>query len=375
MITRSDPGGNIPRWMVEKGTPKSICSDTVKFLNWACRDGETSTEPDGTLHEPLGDEDELGDSDESDSTDESGYSYTEERHNGLIANVSYMLNAGLEKFMPQAVRDYIPYHLYEPMPSDTKDSGDTTPTSDNNLASTAKEARQNLESDSMRSGEKASPRSSTDSGWATPPLDNTIETPLKDKKGKLSSREKQLVKLAKRKRESVAKLETIRSEMQALQLQPASEPKLDKLREGKDSRQSSEQASQASSVGKRTEASSQAASATSSKTNLEAVQTHKAASSLFRRESKLLKELAKIEKDQVKVAEKIQAHQRKEAEKEEKTRSRSEADGLRRELEELKKEVKTLRDERQKWLSLVRSLQDENMKLTAKEGGGGGESK
>ena len=49
---------------------------------------------------------------------------------------------------------------------------------------------------------------------------------------------------------------------------------------------------------------------------------------------------------------------------------------MRREVKELKKEVETLRDEREKWLSLVRSLQDENTKLIAKEGGGaGGESK
>lgn len=373
MITRSDPGGNIPRWMVEKGTPKSICSDTVKFLNWACRDGETSTEPDGTLHEPLGDE-ELEDSDGSESSGESGYSDIEERHNGLIANVSYMLNAGLDKFVPQAVRDYIPYHGYGTTPSDINESGDVTPTSDDNLATATKDTKQGLDPESTRPGEKASPRSSTDSGWATPPLDNTAEPPSKDKKAKPTSREKQLIKLAAQKRETVAKLETVRSEMQALKLEPASEPKLD-MREEKDSQRSSEQASRASSAGKRTGASSPAASGTSSRVNPEIAQTHKAASGLFRTESKLLKQLAKIEKDQIKVAEKIQAHQRKAAEKEEKSRSRSEVDGLRREIEKLKKEVKSLRDERQKWVSLVKSLQDENEKLATKAGDGGGESK
>ncbi len=35
MITRSDPGGGIPRFMVERGTPGSIASDAVKFLDWA----------------------------------------------------------------------------------------------------------------------------------------------------------------------------------------------------------------------------------------------------------------------------------------------------------------------------------------------------
>lgn len=36
MITRSDPGGSIPRFMVERGTPAAICADAVKFLDWAC---------------------------------------------------------------------------------------------------------------------------------------------------------------------------------------------------------------------------------------------------------------------------------------------------------------------------------------------------
>lgn len=37
MVTRSDPGGSVPRFLVERGTPASICSDAVKFLDWACQ--------------------------------------------------------------------------------------------------------------------------------------------------------------------------------------------------------------------------------------------------------------------------------------------------------------------------------------------------
>jgi Protein of unknown function (DUF3074) len=35
MITRSDPGGSVPRWMVERGTPAGIVGDAVKFIDWA----------------------------------------------------------------------------------------------------------------------------------------------------------------------------------------------------------------------------------------------------------------------------------------------------------------------------------------------------
>lgn len=40
MITRSDPGGNVPRFMVERGTPSSIVADAMKFLDWACQKDE-----------------------------------------------------------------------------------------------------------------------------------------------------------------------------------------------------------------------------------------------------------------------------------------------------------------------------------------------
>ncbi|KAF1925505.1 uncharacterized protein M421DRAFT_69691 [Didymella exigua CBS 183.55] len=36
MVTRSDPGGGIPRFMVERNVPSSIVADAIKFLDWAC---------------------------------------------------------------------------------------------------------------------------------------------------------------------------------------------------------------------------------------------------------------------------------------------------------------------------------------------------
>ncbi|RMZ91772.1 hypothetical protein DV736_g975, partial [Chaetothyriales sp. CBS 134916] len=45
MVTRSDPGGSVPRFLVERGTPASICSDAVKFLDWACQLDEDVASP------------------------------------------------------------------------------------------------------------------------------------------------------------------------------------------------------------------------------------------------------------------------------------------------------------------------------------------
>ena len=44
MITRSDPGGSVPRFMVERGTPASIVADAGKFVEWACKKDHPATE-------------------------------------------------------------------------------------------------------------------------------------------------------------------------------------------------------------------------------------------------------------------------------------------------------------------------------------------
>ncbi|KAI9740702.1 MAG: hypothetical protein M1818_004667 [Claussenomyces sp. TS43310] len=57
MITRSDPGGSVPRFMIERGTPGAIISDAAKFLDWACGkdidefdDGSLETAGNGNGH-------------------------------------------------------------------------------------------------------------------------------------------------------------------------------------------------------------------------------------------------------------------------------------------------------------------------------------
>lgn len=52
MITRSDPGGGIPRFLVERGTPSSICSDAVKFVDWACQNEDEPASTTSTTSRP-----------------------------------------------------------------------------------------------------------------------------------------------------------------------------------------------------------------------------------------------------------------------------------------------------------------------------------
>ncbi|EAW08165.1 uncharacterized protein ACLA_028910 [Aspergillus clavatus NRRL 1] len=397
MVTRSDPGGSIPRWMVEKGTPKSICTDSVKFLDWACRDSDGPGKDKREDHRQLSSGKPLDgssmDGRAHESTDsESGYTeYEEEEHHGLIASFSYLLNAGLERYAPKAVLDYLPQHTRESSAqyssSDETDAPSEKVSSSDISRAKGKGGTENLEkTPDLPAADAASQTSqavSLPNSVPTTPLleiaENipSLEMMNMNKKGKLSSHEKQLVKLAQRKREVEAQLDNVRNEIQTLRLESPNDidPKKAKViaaAAGGDSG-ASDQASTASSDQKPivdgTPTPSDPSRRHKNKGNSDTAHLHKIASGLFQQESKLLKQLGKIEKHQLKEASKIEVQQRKHAEREEKTRSRAETDGLRQEVETLKKEIERLRTERQKWLDLVASLQAENTKLAAQQKG------
>ncbi|KAM4054759.1 hypothetical protein HRG_005582 [Hirsutella rhossiliensis] len=51
MVTRSDPGGSVPRFMIDKGTPPGIVGDAGKFLDWAASvpaEGDSPAQHDGS---------------------------------------------------------------------------------------------------------------------------------------------------------------------------------------------------------------------------------------------------------------------------------------------------------------------------------------
>ncbi|KAF5006886.1 hypothetical protein FDECE_6763 [Fusarium decemcellulare] len=57
MVTRSDPGGSVPRFLIEKGTPPGIVGDAGKFLKWvtskAMQGFPDSSEPDAATDAEL----------------------------------------------------------------------------------------------------------------------------------------------------------------------------------------------------------------------------------------------------------------------------------------------------------------------------------
>ncbi|KAJ5219082.1 uncharacterized protein N7498_001181 [Penicillium cinerascens] len=390
MVTRSDPGGNIPKWMVNKGTPGSVGADAAKFINWAVQ-AENSPKkddsPGGSTNssksteaksgEPADDEGSDEDGSDSDLTDTSVQS-----HHGLIASVTSLLNTGFERYAPQAVLDYMPQHHELP---------GSFPQGDDN---TADSASQSTRSPSTKNGRGAdyfttqdpdhASISSTRSEGTIPAVElgpnNLPPKALMEmtKDGKLSSHEKELAKLALRKREIDSKLETLRTELDKLQVPPQSQPgtpskaphEIDSDTSGMLKRAAENRSSTPASFGTQHSQNGGNGSEGPSSQTLSPeppAHIHKVTSQLFHEESKLLKQLRKIETSQIKVASKIEARQKKEAERSEKTKSKSELETLRSEVKDLKKEVSKLRTERQKWVDLVTALQAENTRLVAKD--------
>lgn len=406
MVTRSDPGGNIPRWMVDKGTPKNVGVDAAKFIKWALEedapDGGVQGSP--SLQEesaqrprdqgPSSADDQVADeSDLSASDSDSVYTDTQSHH-GLIASVTGLLNTGLERFAPQALLNYVPHQrtpsgslIQDPRAlQDGSEMHSTVP------VSSAGTFNRNV----PESNDDSSSVSSKQSGTDAPALDDMPPSHLPPaelmeiaKAGKLTSQEKDLAKLAVRKREIDAKLETIRSELDKLQVSSPNNPSVSTHAVNGDTGSERNGLGQATAEGptsaptntSATQLSRSTASSDGKSTIDELVtsdrkiksekpaEVHKVASQLFRDEAKLLKQLRKIEASQLKIASKIESKQRKQAERSEKSKSKTEIESLRQEVKDLKKEIAQLRSEREKWIDLVSTLQLENKKLAGMEDG------
>ncbi|KAJ6102188.1 hypothetical protein N7486_004615 [Penicillium sp. IBT 16267x] len=411
MVTRSDPGGNIPRWMVDKGTPRSVGADAAKFVDWAIQgDKPSKREKDSQGHDGVenprsgesrneANRDDEGSQSDSNSDSDSDFTDSDvHSHHGLIASVTGLVNSSLERYAP-AVLELFPHHQ-EPsrsVPGTFGTSDETTEDAEvRSSKSSGTKASHNALSTTEKEAEQAS-LASAHSKSATPMVEEMVQSSIPpaelmemSKNGKLSSHEKELAKLALRKREIERKLETIRSELethattQSGLLTPTRghndiDSDTSMLKRAAENRSETPNSSSSPRLSLRRSTSSdgQQQVQTQTPTPEPLIQMHKASAHLITEEGKLMKQLRKVEASQLKVASKIQADQRKDAEKNEvrqrkdaerseKSKFRSEVEGLRQEVKDLKKEVSNLRAERQKWIDIIAALQAENTKLVAK---------
>lgn len=142
MITRSDPGGGIPRFMVERGTPSSICADAVKFLDWACGKDE--------IPEPDADEEQVSaaqtqhaqqvEAVPASTTVDGAHANTvvtqpstqpqgPAAQGGIVSHLTNALEAGIEAYAPTSVASYAREYLHPEDESDTSDESSSDDTS------------------------------------------------------------------------------------------------------------------------------------------------------------------------------------------------------------------------------------------------------
>lgn len=340
MITRSDPGGGIPRFLVERGTPSSICGDAVKFVDWACQnEGEQLETSSPRPMEPqrrqshqswrgkgLAGIDEHGQETVPETTnatraavDVSNIEPPEPvQQNGWYGTVAGAA-ASLKPYTPQVILDRLPAgsesQPAEMVPSDALTSREAAiGMSGDNKSFRSTTSFASAEDHLTSSSDEAEESSIDSTTLAAQNLTGSSEH---------ISREKELRQLDDKKRALNEKF-------------AASRAKLDE------------------SKAKQAEADAQE--------NTKATEKHDR--EVRKHEAKYRKELAKIEKKQEKERQKAVDRKKKLADKDEKSRLVRERDEARQELELMKKEAASLR-------TIVQDLQKENTALVIKLGKAG----
>lgn len=145
MITRSEPGGGIPRFMVERGTPSSVAADVSKFLDWACAKDE--------IPDPDADEGKQQQAQEQ-TANESGpppaapqqqqktqpQQPVQQQQGGILSSLTTAMEAGVEAYAPASVANMTHNYLHpEGQEVDTSDSSSSSDDSDANSFASARD--------------------------------------------------------------------------------------------------------------------------------------------------------------------------------------------------------------------------------------------
>lgn len=351
MITRSDPGGSVPRFLVERGTPSGIVADASKFLDWAFKKDHLDTEDEiderknGIAEDRVIQEQEQGLEAYQTNGHLSGLngmtakpepSLRSETSNktssirgpeqsppeGLFASVANVAYAGIESYAPQIVIDHLPAH-HQPssmtgsaIASASNGSGVAIPhgaqTKNNNdsLSITSSSSEASFASAEEHFEDTCSKRSTESLSLSSPARAPTNISPQEKELSKLNERKKTLdEKLAKMQEKELRDKEELTSREE------------ERLRKAKE----------------------------------------KHAREVEKQEQKYKKEVAKLEAKRVKDVAKEEERRRKAEDKDEKLRLTKEKEELKQQLDIVCKERDILREQ-------VGALQKENTALVAKLG-------
>ncbi|KAK3110543.1 hypothetical protein LTR53_015044, partial [Teratosphaeriaceae sp. CCFEE 6253] len=173
MVTRSDPGGGIPRFLVDRGTPDAMLGDIGKFLDWAAGQDdvekvdemlhaaseptpEATTAPNApasTTAEPV--TTKATPHQASDDTPQPG---------GLVSKATGAVEAGLTAYAPAAVSNPLHDYLHPPdAPTSAQASSDSSSDSASVTSFMSAEEMRRMSTAHGREDEIASLRSATSS--------------------------------------------------------------------------------------------------------------------------------------------------------------------------------------------------------------------
>lgn len=173
MITRSDPGGGIPRFMVDRGTPSAMLGDVHKWLDWATNVNEE--EAVGTqAPEKMEAKQEAAVPDAAAATNTNGEaevvktappttekarprSATEpvpQQQEGVVSHLTQALGAGIDAYAPASVSTYMHNYTDGAPADDGYDSSSTSSSSGDSFMS-AEEMRRMSTADEPLGGAKS----------------------------------------------------------------------------------------------------------------------------------------------------------------------------------------------------------------------------
>ena len=317
MVTRSDPGGSVPRFMVERGTPAGIVADAGKFLDWACKkeheisphvskaattsDPSVLTSKDLEANQANG---HLAGSKGSSAVNEPPEDVAAVPQ-GLLASLANMAKEGVQSYAPQVIIDQLhgdpqpaPEAMNTSIPDQAKDADDDLSISGTSFAS----AEEGYDDDTSAKSISSHSMKHTTESIDQSPHDKELAK-LQDRKRTLDE------KFAKSREKELKDKEDLTSKEQ------------DRLRKAEE----------------------------------------KHRREIEKQEAKYKREIAKLEAKRAKETAKEEERKKRELDKDEKARLAREKEELRQELEVTRKERDILRDQ-------VGALQRENTSLVARLG-------
>ena len=117
-VTRSDPGGNVPRFMVDRGTPGGICSDASKFVNWLSTRNAATDGASSEVDEEGAKDISNGNADSSVAPAESAKPTSDRPPSTLFQTATSLATSTLEHYAPRALTDRL---NLSPKPPDDDD--------------------------------------------------------------------------------------------------------------------------------------------------------------------------------------------------------------------------------------------------------------